>query len=130
MLQEFKKFIMRGNVVDLAVGIIIGGAFGKIVSSLVNDILMPPLGMLLSGVDFKKLAYTLKPGSEGVEAVSIKYGMFIQNTVDFIIVAFAIFMMIKAINKFNTKKEEAPAKPAAPPADIQLLTEIRDLLKK
>lgn len=130
MLQEFKKFAMRGNVIDLAVGIIIGGAFGKIVSSLVNDIVMPPLGMLLKGVDFKELAFTLKEAEEGAEAVTLKYGMFIQNVVDFLIVAFAIFLLIKGINRMNAKKEEAPAAPPPPPADVQLLTEIRDLLKK
>jgi large conductance mechanosensitive channel len=130
MLQEFKKFAMRGNVVDLAVGIIIGGAFGKIVSSLVNDIIMPPLGMLLKGVDFKTLAYTMREATEDAEAVTLNYGMFIQNIVDFVIVAFAIFLLIKGINKLNKKKEEAPPAPAAPPADVQLLTEIRDLLKK
>jgi large conductance mechanosensitive channel len=130
MLQEFKKFAMRGNVVDLAVGIIIGGAFGKIVSSVVNDVIMPPLGMLLKGVDFKDLAYTLQEASEGVDAVTIKYGMFIQNIVDFLIVAFVVFLLIKGINNLNKKKEEAPAAPAPPPADVVLLTEIRDLLKK
>jgi large conductance mechanosensitive channel len=130
MLQEFKKFAMRGNVVDLAVGIIIGGAFGKIVSSLVNDIIMPPLGMLLKGVDFKTLAYIMREATEDAEAVTLNYGMFIQNIVDFVIVAFAIFLLIKGINKLNKKKEEAPPAPAAPPADVQLLTEIRDLLKK
>jgi large conductance mechanosensitive channel len=130
MLQEFKKFAMRGNVIDLAVGIIIGGAFGKIVSSLVNDIIMPPLGVLLKGVDFKELAVTIREASEGADAVTLKYGMFIQNTIDFLIVAFAIFLLIKGINRLEKKKEEAPAAPAPPPADVQLLTEIRDLLKK
>lgn len=130
MLQEFKKFAMRGNVIDLAVGIIIGGAFGKIVSSAVNDIIMPPLGMLLKGVDFKDLAYTMKEAEEGAEAVSLKYGMFLQNIVDFMIVAFVIFLLIKGINRLNAKKEAAPPPPPAPPADILLLTEIRDLLKK
>ncbi len=130
MLQEFKKFAMRGNVVDLAVGIIIGAAFGKIVSSLVNDIIMPPLGMLMKGVDFKELAYVMREATEDAEAVSIKYGMFIQNVIDFLIVAFAVFLLIKGINKLNKKKEEAPPAPAPPPADVVLLTEIRDLLKK
>jgi large conductance mechanosensitive channel len=130
MLQEFKKFAMRGNVIDLAVGIIIGGAFGKIVSSVVNDIIMPPLGMILSGVDFKELAYTLKEAEDGRDAVLLKYGMFLQNVVDFLIVAFVIFLLIKGINRLNAKKEEAPPAPVVPPADIQLLTEIRDLLKK
>ncbi|HMQ01033.1 MAG TPA: large-conductance mechanosensitive channel protein MscL [Cyclobacteriaceae bacterium] len=129
MLQEFKKFAMRGNVIDLAVGIIIGGAFGKIVSSLVNDIIMPPLGALLKGVDFKDLTVTIYESAEGADAVTLKYGMFLQNVVDFVIVAFAIFLLIKGINRLNAKKEEAPAAPPAPPADVQLLTEIRDLLK-
>jgi large conductance mechanosensitive channel len=130
MLQEFKKFAMRGNVIDLAVGIIIGGAFGKIVSSLVNDMIMPPLGMLLKGVDFKELAYVMREATDGADAVTLSYGMFIQNVVDFMIVAFAIFLLIKGINRLNAKKEEAPAAPPPPPADVQLLTEIRDLLKK
>lgn len=130
MLQEFKKFAMRGNVVDLAVGIIIGGAFGKIVSSLVNDIIMPPLGMLLKGVDFKAMAYVMREATEDAEAVTLNYGMFMQNIVDFVIVAFAIFLLIRGINKLNARKEAAPPAPAPPPADVQLLTEIRDLLKK
>jgi large conductance mechanosensitive channel len=129
MFQEFKKFAMRGNVVDLAVGIIIGAAFGKIVSSLVNDIIMPPLGVLLNGVDFKDLVVTIREATEGAEAVTLNYGMFIQNIVDFVLVAFAVFLLIKGINRMNRKKEEAPAAPAPPPADVLLLTEIRDLLK-
>jgi large conductance mechanosensitive channel len=129
MFQEFKKFAMRGNVVDLAVGIIIGAAFGKIVSSLVNDIIMPPLGVLLNGVDFKDLVVTIREAAEGAEAVTLNYGMFIQNIVDFVLVAFAVFLLIKGINRMNRKKEEAPATPAPPPADVLLLTEIRDLLK-
>ncbi len=129
MLQEFKKFAMRGNVIDLAVGIIIGGAFGKIVSSLVNDMIMPPLGALLRGVDFKDLVVTIREAAEGTEAVTLRYGMFIQNVVDFMIVAFAIFLLIKGINRINRKKDETPPPPAAPAADILLLTEIRDLLK-
>ena len=135
MLQEFKAFAMRGNVVDMAVGIIIGGAFGKIVTSVVNDIIMPPIGVLVGGVDFKSLAVTIKDASvndagEPIAAVTLNYGNFIQTTVDFIIVAFAIFLMVKAMNSMKKKEEEKPAAPAAPPADIQLLTEIRDLLKK
>lgn len=137
ILQEFKDFAMRGNVVDMAVGIILGGAFGKIVSSLVGDIIMPAVGLLVGGVNFTDLKLTLKQavmnGSEiATPAVSINYGNFLQVTFDFIIMAFAIFMMVKAINAFHRKKEEAPAAPPtppAPPADIQLLTEIRDLLK-
>lgn len=130
MLQEFKAFAMRGNVVDMAVGIIIGGAFGKIVSSFVSDIIMPPIGVLLGGVDFSELSITLREASEGIEAVTLKYGMFINTVIDFIIIAFAIFMAIKAMNRLKKKEEEKPAAPAEPPADVKLLTEIRDLLKK
>ncbi|HEX9252169.1 MAG TPA: large-conductance mechanosensitive channel protein MscL [Ignavibacteriaceae bacterium] len=130
MIKEFKEFAMRGNVVDMAVGIIIGGAFGKIISSFVGDILMPPIGLLLGGMDFSNLTVTLKEGSEGVEPVLFKYGVFINTTIDFLIIAFAIFMVVKAMNSMKKKKEEAPAAPPAPPADVQLLTEIRDLLKK
>jgi large conductance mechanosensitive channel len=135
VLKEFKAFAMRGNVVDMAVGIIIGGAFGKIVTSVVNDIIMPPIGVLVGGIDFKDLAVTIKDASvdeagNAVAAVTLNYGNFIQTTVDFIIVAFAIFLMIKGMNHMKKKEEEAPAAPAAPPADVQLLTEIRDLLKK
>lgn len=130
MLQEFKAFAMRGNVVDMAVGIIIGGAFGKIVSSFVADVIMPPIGILLGGMDFSNLAITIKEGSEGVEPVLLKYGMFINTIIDFLIIAFAIFMAIKAMNSLKKKQEEAPAAPPEPPADVKLLTEIRDLLKK
>lgn len=134
ILQEFKQFAMRGNVIDMAVGIIIGGAFGKIVSSAVSDLIMPPIGLLIGGVNFTDLKIVLKEAvMEGETvvspAVSLNYGNFLQVTFDFIIIAFAIFMLIKAINTLNKKKEEAPATPAAPPANIQLLTEIRDLLK-
>ena len=127
MFKEFKEFAMRGNVMDMAIGITIGGAFGKIVSSFVNDVLMPPLGMLLGNVDFTDLAITLKGGEE---PVLLKYGAFIQNTVDFVIIAFAIFMMVKGMNSLKKKEEEAPAAPPEPPAQEKLLTEIRDLLKK
>jgi len=134
LIKEFRDFAMRGNVVDMAVGIIIGGAFGKIVSSIVNDIIMPPIGMLVGGVDFKDLKYVLQEASsaDGVEvaAVSINYGSFIQTTFDFIIIAFAIFMVIKGMNKMKKKEVEAPAAPPAPSAEEKLLTEIRDLLKK
>lgn len=135
MLQEFKQFAMRGNVVDMAVGIIIGGAFGKIVTSIVSDIVMPPIGMLVGGVNFTDLKVVLKEavienGAEIAPAVTLNYGNFLQVTFDFIIVAFAIFLLVKGMNAINKKKEEKPAAPAAPPADIQLLTEIRDLLKK
>ena len=138
ILQEFKQFAMRGNVVDMAVGIIIGGAFGKIVSSLVSDVIMPGVGLLVGGVNFTDLKITLKDavmnGEEVVSpAVSINYGNFLQVTFDFIIIAFAVFMLVKGVNALSKKKEEKPAAPAtppAPPANIQLLTEIRDLLKK
>lgn len=127
MLKEFKDFAMRGNVVDMAVGIIIGGAFGKIVSSLVSDVIMPPIGMLMGGVDFSDLAIAL---GEGEEAASINYGVFINTVLDFLIVAFAIFMVIKGMNKLKKKEEEKPAEPPKPSAEETLLTEIRDLLAK
>ena len=135
MLQEFKQFAMRGNVVDMAVGIIIGGAFGKIVSSIVGDLIMPTVGLLIGGVNFTDLKVNLKQAvMEGdkviTPAVSLNYGNFIQVTLDFIIIAFAVFLLVKTVNSLSKKKEEAPATPPAPPADIQLLTEIRDLLKK
>ena len=135
LIKEFKEFAMRGNVLDMAVGIVIGGAFGKIVSSFVEDILMPPIGVLLGGVNFSDLKVVFKQAvmdGENVVTpeVALRYGNFIQVIFDFLIIAFAIFMLIKAVNKFNKKKEEAPAAPEAPPADVQLLTEIRDLLQK
>ncbi|MFH1121693.1 MAG: large-conductance mechanosensitive channel protein MscL [Bacteroidota bacterium] len=135
LLDEFKAFAMRGNVVDMAVGIIIGGAFGKIISSFVSDVLMPPIGLLLGGVDFKDLMYPLRAavmnGAEVVTpAVTLNYGLFIQNVVDFLIIAFAIFMAIKAMNSLKKKEVEAPAAPPAPTMDQELLAEIRDLLKK
>jgi large conductance mechanosensitive channel len=126
MIKEFKDFAMRGNVVDLAVGIIIGAAFGKIVSSLVNDILMPPIGLLIGGVDFSSLAITIKEAVAGSPAVVLRYGIFINAIIDFVIVAFAIFLLIRAINSFKKKEEAAPA---APPRQEVLLSEIRDLLK-
>jgi large conductance mechanosensitive channel len=129
-IQEFKTFAMRGNVVDMAVGIIIGGAFGKIVSSVVADVIMPPIGVLLGGMDFSKFAITIKQASGDVAAVTLNYGKFIQSMVDFVIIAFAIFMMIKAMNSFKKKQEEAPAAPPAPSAEVVLLTEIRDALVK
>jgi large conductance mechanosensitive channel len=128
MMQEFKAFAMRGNVVDLAVGIIIGGAFGKIVSSLVNDVIMPPIGVLLGGVDFSSLALKIMDATATAPAVIIKYGVFINTVIDFLIVAFAIFLLIRALNKL--KKAEAATPPPPPPAQEVLLTEIRDLLKK
>jgi large conductance mechanosensitive channel len=127
--REFKTFVMRGNVVDLAVGVVIGGAFGKITASLVNDILMPPLGLLLGGVDFKKLSVAM-PAGAGRDPVTINYGAFINTLLDFVIIAFALFLVIKAINAMKRKEAAAPT-PASPPppAEVVLLTEIRDLLK-
>lgn len=129
MMQEFKSFAMKGNVVDMAVGIIIGGAFGKIVSSVVADVIMPPIGLLLGGVDFSDLAITLKEASGDVAAVTMNYGKFIQTVVDFVIIAFAIFMLIKAMNSMKKKEEAAPAAPPAPSKEETLLSEIRDILK-
>lgn len=131
LLDEFKAFAMKGNVVDMAVGIIIGAAFGKIVSSVVADIIMPPLGLLLGGVNFTDLKVVMKAASDAGPAVTWNYGNFLQVTFDFLIVAFAVFMLIKAINA--AKKKEAAAPPPAPPAPTKeetLLSEIRDLLKK
>lgn len=130
MISEFKKFAMKGNVVDMAVGIIIGTAFGKIVSSFVSDVLMPPLGILLGGMSFKDLAFTIKEATGDQAAVTLNYGSFIQTAIDFIIIAFAIFMMIKAMNRLSRKEEEKPAAPTKPTPEQELLTEIRDLLKK
>ena len=133
LLNEFKTFAMRGNVIDMAVGVIMGGAFGKIVSSLVNDVIMPPIGVLIGGVDFKDLAVVDAGGVETAPAVTLNYGMFIQNTFDFLIIAFVIFMMVKGLNALMKKKEEAPAPAPAKPEptpDQKLLTEIRDLLKE
>lgn len=129
MFKEFKEFAMRGNVIDLAVGVIIGTAFGKIVSSLVNDILMPPIGMLTGGMDFSNFALTLKDKSAEAPAVAINYGVFINAVIDFAIVAFCIFLLIRGINQFKRKEEAQPAAPAAPPKQEMLLVEIRDLLK-
>ena len=129
MLQEFKTFAVKGNVVDMAVGIIIGAAFGKIVSSFVGDVIMPPLGLAIGGVDFSNLAVTLKEASADGAAVTLSYGKFIQTVIDFVIIAFAIFIAVKAINKLKKQEAEAPAAPP-PTKDQELLTEIRDLLKK
>ncbi|MEZ5448089.1 MAG: large-conductance mechanosensitive channel protein MscL [Thiolinea sp.] len=127
-ISEFKEFAMKGNVVDMAVGIIIGAAFGKIVASLVNDVLMPPLGMLLGGVNFSDLSIVIQEAKDGVEAIAINYGAFIQTIIDFLIIALAIFVGIKAMNRLkgNKPEEEAPAGPT----QEELLTEIRDLLKR
>ena len=133
-ITEFKEFASRGNMVDLAVGVVIGGAFGKVITSLVNDVIMPPVGMLTGGMDFKDLQITLKQavmnGAAVVTpAVSINVGLFLNAIVDFILVAFAIFMVIKAMNALRRKQAQEPAAPAAPPQDIVLLTEIRDALR-
>jgi large conductance mechanosensitive channel len=130
LADEFKAFAMKGNVVDMAVGIIIGAAFGKIVSSMVGDIIMPPLGLLIGGVNFTELKLILKAASETHPAVTWNYGNFLQVTFDFLIIAFAVFMVIKAINTAKRKEEAAPAAPPAPTKEEILLTEIRDLLKK
>ena len=135
MVTEFKEFAMRGNVVDLAVGVVIGAAFGKIVASLVNDIIMPMVGYAVGGVNFNQLAFELKPASldaagAEVAAVLVKYGAFIQTIVDFLIIAFAIFVAVKVINSLKRKQEAAPAAPAEPSEEVKLLTEIRDALKR
>jgi large conductance mechanosensitive channel len=131
MLKEFKEFAMRGNVIDLAVGVVIGGAFGKIVTSLVDQIIMPPIGWLTGGIDFSQMKWVLKPADNSdpahkIAEVAIGYGTFINTLIQFIIIAFAIFLVVKGINKLTRRQE---AVPAAPPADVVLLTEIRDLLK-
>jgi len=130
-LKEFKEFAMRGSVVDLAVGVIIGGAFGKIVTSLVDDIIMPPIGYLTGGIDFSEMRYIIQPGDEaaGTPEVAIAYGNFLNVVIQFIIVAFCIFLIIKGINALKRKQEEAPAAPPAPSNEEVLLTEIRDLLR-
>ena len=133
--KEFKEFAMKGNVMDMAVGVIVGGAFGKIVSSLVDDVLMPLIGMLTGGIDLSGLEYkvmlpALEEGGEPIAGAVLKYGAFIQNVIDFLIIAFCIFLMIKAMNKLTAKKEEEPAPAPEPSAEEKLLTEIRDLLKK
>jgi large conductance mechanosensitive channel len=130
MMKEFKDFAMRGNVIDMAVGIVIGVAFGAIVSSFVTDVITPPLGMLLGGVDFTSMNIILKAAVGETPAVTLNYGMFLQKLFDFIIVAFAIFMVVKGMNSMKKKKVEEPAAPAPPPAQEILLSEIRDLLKQ
>ena len=130
MMSEFRSFAMRGNVMDMAVGIIIGGAFGKIISSFVNDVLMLPIGVMLGGVEFSSLSATLVEASGEVAAVTLNYGSFIQAVVDFLIIALVIFMMIRAMNSMKKKEEAAPAAPPKPSAEETLLTEIRDLMKQ
>lgn len=127
VVSEFRSFVQRGNVVDMAVGVIMGGAFGKIVSSLVTDVLTPPLGYITGGVDFKNLA--IKIGGSASAPVEIKYGMFLQATFDFLIIAFCVFLLVKAINQLQRKEEAKPAAPPEPSAEEKLLGEIRDLLK-
>ena len=130
MMQEFKTFAVKGNVMDMAVGIIIGGAFGKIVSSFVSDVIMPPIGLLVGGVNFQNLSITLKEAVGETAAVTLNYGKFILTVVDFTIIAFTIFLVVKGMNSLKKKEEAAPIAPPAPSAEQQLLTEIRDLLKK
>ncbi len=130
MLKEFQQFAMRGNVVDMAVGIIIGASFGTIVKSLVDDIIMPPIGILLGGVDFSDIAVTLRQATTESEAVTMNIGLFINSVISFVIVALAVFFLIKGLNSMKKKQEEAPAEAPPPPQDILLLQEIRDLLKK
>ncbi len=129
-MSEFKEFALKGNVMDMAIGIIIGGAFGKIVQSLVNDIIMPFVGNLIGGVNFSDLAYTLQEKTETAEAVLINYGSFIQTIIDFLIIALAIFVAIRIMNRLQKAKEEEAEEAPAAPTQEELLTEIRDLLKK
>ncbi|MCL5991434.1 MAG: large-conductance mechanosensitive channel protein MscL [Bacteroidetes bacterium] len=129
LIKEFKEFSMRGNVLDLAIGVIIGAAFGKIVSSLVNDVLMPPIGLLIGNLDFSNFTITLKEAINKTPAITLKYGIFINHIIDFTIVAFTIFLLIKGVNKFKRKEEEAPAAPPEPTKEELLLIEIRDILK-
>lgn len=125
--KDFKAFIMRGNVVDLAVAVVIGGAFGKIVTALVDDIIMPPIGMITGGIDFSKLKWVIQDSADPQKVIAINYGAFINTIITFLIIALAIFFVIKAMERVMPKKEEAPA---APPPEVALLTEIRDLLKQ
>jgi len=130
MMQEFKAFAMRGNVIDMAVGIVIGGAFGKIVSSFVADVIMPPIGLLLGKVNFTDLAVILRQAGETTAAVTLNYGKFIQTLIDFVIIAFAIFMVVKGMNSLKKKEAAAPTAPPAPSKEETLLAEIRDILKQ
>ena len=129
-LQEFKTFAVRGNVVDMAVGIVIGAGFGKIVSSFVADVIMPPIGLLIGGVDFSKLVITIKKATETTAAVTLNYGKFIQSIIDFAIIAFAIFMVIKGINTLKRKEAVKPSEPPLPSPEVTLLTDIRNILRK
>lgn len=129
MIKEFQDFAVKGNVVDMAVGIIIGGAFGTIVKSLVSDIIMPPVGILMGGIDFSEIVITLKEATADAEAVTMNIGTFVNNIISFLIVAWAVFMLVKAMNSLKKKAEEAPAEPPAPPKSEVLLEEIRDALK-
>ncbi|AYZ74170.1 large-conductance mechanosensitive channel protein MscL [Fusobacterium necrophorum] len=130
VLKEFKEFAIKGNVVDMAVGVIIGGAFGKIVSSLVGDVIMPAVSTILGGQSFAEKAIEIPSKVEGAEPILIKYGLFLQNIIDFVIISFCVFVMVKIINSLKKKEEEAPAAPPAPSNEEVLLSEIRDLLKK
>ena len=130
VIKEFREFAVKGNVIDLAVGVVIGAAFGKIVTSFVGDVIMPPLGVLLGGVNFTSLKLVLKQGVEGKPPVTLNYGTFLQAMLDFLIVAVAIFALVKAVNRLKRKKEEAPPPPAPPTREVELLTEIRDALAK
>ena len=130
MIKEFKTFAIKGNVMDMAIGIIIGAAFGKIVSSFVGDVIMPPIGLLLGGADFSTLSITLKEATASSEAVLLKYGVFINTVLDFLIIAFSIFIVVKGINSMKKKEEEKPAEPPKPTKEEVLLAEIRDELRK
>jgi large conductance mechanosensitive channel len=129
-LQEFKTFAVKGNVVDMAVGIVIGAAFGKIVSSFVADVIMPPIGLLIGGIDFSKRVITLKEATDKTTAVTLNYGNFIQTVIDFTIIAFAIFMLVKGINTLKRNEAAKPSEPAIPSPEVMLLTDIRDILRK
>lgn len=131
VLQEFKSFALKGNVMDLAVGVIIGGAFGKIVSSLVNDIVMPPIGLLLSGIDFKNLAWVWRYNEDGTPAAALRYGQFIQNCIEFLVIAMCVFALVQLLNRLHRKKEkQEEAKPPEPSEEVLLLRDIRNSLKK
>lgn len=130
IVKEFKEFAIKGNAIDMAVGLVIGAAFGKIVASLVSDVIMPPFGWLMGGIDFSAYKLVLKEAVGDAPAVTLNWGLLVNNIVNFVIVAFAIFMVVKGINKLKRQEAIAPTVPAAPPADVVLLAEIRDLLKK